>query len=101
MLQFGHQLLLPVPDIDRTQYLLVLVASPRASNGSPWTVPDFPNSLRELKARGRKMTVFDPRRTETAKVATEHVFVRAAIDAAVLLAMVHTLLEENLTSPAD
>ncbi|RNL79794.1 molybdopterin-dependent oxidoreductase [Nocardioides marmorisolisilvae] len=100
MLQFGHQLLLPVPDIDRTQYLLVFGANPMASNGSLWTVPDFPNRVRELKARGGKMTVFDPRRTETAKVATEHQFVRPASDAAVLLAMVHTLFEENLTSPA-
>ncbi len=100
MLQFGHQLLLPVPDIDRTQYLLVFGANPMASNGSLWTVPDFPNRVRELKARGGKLVVFDPRRTETAKVATEHQFVRPASDAVVLMAMVNTLLEEGLTSPA-
>ena len=75
-LMFGHQLLLPVPDIDRTSYFLVFGANPMASNGSLMTVPDFPNRLRELKARGGRMVVFDPRRTETAKVATEHHFVR-------------------------
>jgi len=100
MLQFGHQLLLPVPDIDHTQYLLVFGANPMASNGSLWTVPDFPNRVRELKARGGSMVVFDPRRTETAKVGTEHHFIRPASDAVVLMAMVNTLLAEDLTSTA-
>ena len=95
-LLFGHQLLLPVPDIDRTDYLLVLGANPMASNGSLMTVPDFPQRLRDLKARGGRMVVLDPRRTETAKVATEHHFIRPGTDAAVLLAMVHVLLDEDL-----
>ena len=73
---YGHQLLLPVPDIDRTSYFLVFGANPMASNGSLMTVPDFPNRLRELKGRGGRMVVIDPRRTETAKVASEHHFVR-------------------------
>ena len=97
MLQFGHQLLLPVADIDRTSYFLVFGANPMASNGSLMTVPDFPNRVRELKARGGKMVVFDPRRTETAKVATEHHFIRPASDAVVLMAMVNTLISEGLT----
>ncbi|MBO9520258.1 MAG: molybdopterin-dependent oxidoreductase [Nocardioidaceae bacterium] len=99
MLMFGHQLLLPVPDIDRTSYFLVFGANPMASNGSLMTVPDFPNRVRELKARGGRMVVFDPRRTETAKVATEHHFVRPGSDALVLLAMVSTLLAEGLVTP--
>ncbi|MET3960461.1 anaerobic selenocysteine-containing dehydrogenase [Marmoricola sp. OAE513] len=99
MLQFGHQLLLPVADIDRTSYFLVFGANPVASNGSLMTVPDFPNRVRDLKARGGQMVVFDPRRTETAKVATEHHFIRPASDAVVLLAMVNTLLSENLATP--
>jgi anaerobic selenocysteine-containing dehydrogenase len=99
MLQFGHQLLLPVPDLDRTNYFLVFGANPMASNGSLMTVPDFPNRVRELKARGGSMVVFDPRRTETAKVATEHHFIRPASDAAVLMAMVNTLFAEGLTKP--
>ena len=96
---FGHQLLLPIPDIDRTDFFLVLGANPMASNGSLMTAPDFPQRLRDLKARGGRMVVLDPRRTETAKVATEHHFVRPGSDAAVLLAMLHVLFEEGLTSP--
>ncbi|WP_245155865.1 molybdopterin-dependent oxidoreductase [Nocardioides sp. 503] len=100
-LLYGHQLLVPVPDLDRTSYFLVVGANPMASNGSLMTVPDFPQRLRDLKARGGRMVVLDPRRTETAKVATEHHFVRPGSDAAVLLAMVHVLLAEGLTRPAS
>ncbi len=96
---YGHQLLIPVPDLDRTELFLVVGANPMASNGSLMTVPDFPARLRELKARGGRMVVLDPRRTETAKVADEHHFVRPGSDAAVLLAMVHTLLAEDLATP--
>ncbi len=96
-LLYGHQLLLPVPDIDRTSYFLVLGANPMASNGSLMTVPDFPGRLRELRARGGRMVVLDPRRTETAKVADEHHFVRPGTDAWVLLALLHVLFTEGLT----
>jgi anaerobic selenocysteine-containing dehydrogenase len=99
MLLYGHQLLLPVPDIDRTSYFLVFGANPMASNGSLMTVPDFPGRLRELKSREGRMVVLDPRRTETAKAATEHHFVRPGSDAAVLLAMLHVLFEEGLATP--
>ncbi len=98
---FGHQLLIPIPDIDRTSYFLVLGANPMASNGSLMTVPDFPNRVRALKKRGGRMVVLDPRRTETAKVADEHHFVRPATDAVVLLAMLHVLFEEGLTDPPE
>ncbi len=97
---YGHQLLLPIPDLDRTSYFLVFGANPMASNGSLMTVPDFPNRLRALNARGGRMVVVDPRRTETAKVADEHLFVRPGSDAVVVLAMVRTLFEEGLTRPA-
>lgn len=96
---YGHQLLIPVPDVDRTDFFLVMGANPMASNGSLMTVPDFPQRVRDLKARGGRMVVLDPRRTETAKVADEHHFVRPGSDAAVLLAMVHVLFEEGLTTP--
>ncbi len=98
-LMYGHQLLLPIPDIDRTSYFLVLGANPMASNGSLMTVPDFPARLRELKQRGGRMVVVDPRRTETAKAATEHHFVRPGTDAHLLLAMLQVLFDEGLTRP--
>ncbi len=98
-LMYGHQLMLPVPDLDRTAYFLVFGANPMASNGSLMTVPDFPNRLRSLKERGGSMVVFDPRRTETARVATEHHFIRPGTDVHVLLAMVQVLISEGLTTP--
>ncbi len=97
-LMYGHQLLMPVPDIDRTRCFVVFGANPMASNGSLMTVPDFPGRLRELRSRGGRMIVFDPRRTETAKVADEHVFVRPGTDVFVLLAMLQTVLAEGLTA---
>ena len=98
---FGHQLLLPIPDLDRTSYFLVFGGNPMASNGSLMTAPDFPNRLRALKKRGGRMVVVDPRRTETAKVATEHLFVRPGTDAFVLLAMLNVLFDEGLARPAS
>lgn len=98
---FGHQLLLPIPDLDRTSYFLVFGGNPMASNGSLMTAPDFPNRLRALKKRGGRMVVVDPRRTETAKVATEHLFVRPGTDAFVLLAMLNVLFDEGLVRPAS
>lgn len=98
-LMYGHQLFLPIPDIDRTSYFLVIGANPMASNGSLMTAPDFPARLRALDARGGRMVVIDPRRTETAKAAHEHHFVRPGTDAHLLLAMLHVLYDEELTRP--
>ena len=94
---YGHQFLLPVPDIDRTDLLVLVGHNPMASNGSLWTVPDFPQRRRELASRAGRLVVIDPRRTETAKVADEHHFVRPGSDAAVLLAVVRELLGDELT----
>ena len=86
----------PIPDIDRTDYLLIVGANPAVSHGSLMTMPDAPGRLKAVIERGGKVIVIDPRRTETAKLASEHHFVRPGTDAAFLLAMVHTLFEENL-----
>ena len=96
---FGHQLLIPIPDLDHTSYLLVLGANPMASNGSLMTAPDFPRRARAIQDRGGRIVVLDPRRTETAKIADEHHFVRPGTDVVVLLAMLHTLLAEDLARP--
>jgi anaerobic selenocysteine-containing dehydrogenase len=86
----------PVPDIDRTHYLLIIGANPAISHGSLMTMPDAPRRLRAVIERGGKVVVIDPRRTETAKIASEHHFIRPGTDAAFLLAIVHTFFEENL-----
>src|SRR6266540_3227555 len=78
-LMYGHQLLLPIPDIDRTSYFLVFGANPLASNGSLMTVPDVRKRLDDLRKRDGKLVVFDPRRTETAVRADEHHFIRPGV----------------------
>ena len=84
---------LPIPDIDRTQHLLIVGANPAISHGSMMTMPDAPGRLKGVIRRGGKVVVIDPRRTETAKIASEHHFIRPGTDAAFLLALVHTLFE--------
>jgi anaerobic selenocysteine-containing dehydrogenase len=96
---FGHMLLHPIPDVDRTHYFLMLGANPLASNGSIWTVPDVRQRLKDLKRRGGKLVVVDPRRTETAELASEHLFIRPGSDAALLLAMIHVLFRDDLAAP--
>ncbi|WP_121258906.1 molybdopterin-dependent oxidoreductase [Nocardioides ferulae] len=100
-LMFGHQLLLPIPDLDRTSFLLVLGANPMASNGSLMTAPDLPNRLRALRARGGRLVVLDPRRTETAKVADEHHHVVPGSDGWAVLAMVRQLFLDGLVRAPD
>ena len=95
-LMFGDFLSIPVPDIERTDFLLMLGANPMVSNGSLWTVPNFRDKAKALRARGGKLIVVDPRRTETAKVADEHIFIRPGGDVFLLLGMVHTLFAEKL-----
>ncbi len=90
----GHQLLLPVPDVDRTQFFLMLGANPLASNGSLMTAPGIGARLKALKARGGKLVVVDPRRTETAALADQHLSIRPGGDAFFLLGVLHTLFAD-------
>ena len=95
-LMFGHKLLLPVPDIDRTAHFLILGANPVVSNGSMMTAPGFKRRLEELRQRGSRLVVVDPRRTETARVADRHVFIRPGTDAFLLMALLQVIFDENL-----
>jgi anaerobic selenocysteine-containing dehydrogenase len=97
-LMFGHWLTVAVPDIDRTDLMIVLGANPAASNGSMWTVPNFRGRAKALKSRGGRMVVIDPRRTETAALADEHHFIRPGGDVFLLLGMAHTLFAEGLVN---
>ncbi len=98
---YGHKFLIPIPDIDRTEYFLMLGANPLASNGSIWTVPDVRKRIKALKARGGKLVVVDPRRTETAELASEHHFIRPGSDALFLAALVNCLFTENLVDTGE
>ena len=93
---YGGFLNTPVPDIERCDYFLMLGANPLASHGSLMTAPGMKRRLDELRERGGRLVVVDPRRSETADRADEHVAVRPGGDAALLLGMVHTLFDEGL-----
>jgi anaerobic selenocysteine-containing dehydrogenase len=91
----GDQLLLPVPDVDRTHHMMIFGANPLASMGSLMTAPGIERRLRAIQARGGKVVVVDPRRTETAAIADEHVFVRPGTDALLLFAMLQVIFAER------
>ncbi|MEV5017684.1 molybdopterin oxidoreductase family protein [Streptomyces sp. NPDC053780] len=95
-LMTGDPWAVAVPDLDRTDHLLIIGANPAVSNGSLCAAPDFAGRMRRIRARGGRIVVVDPRRTPTAELADEHVFVRPGSDPALLFAMVHTLLTEDL-----
>ncbi|BCL19455.1 molybdopterin oxidoreductase family protein [Streptomyces tuirus] len=98
-LLFGDANAIPVPDLERTDHLLLIGANPLESNGSLCTAPDFPGKLKALKARGGTLVVIDPRRTRTAKLADRHIAVRPGTDALLLAAMAWVLYDEDLVEP--
>ena len=98
-LMFGAPLSIPVPDLDRTDHLLMLGADPLASNGSLLTAPDMKGRLRRLRQRRGRLVVIDPRRSLTALEADEHHFIRPGTDAHLLFGILHTILAEGLAKP--
>lgn len=99
LLLFGHQLLLPIPDLDRTDYFLIIGANPAVSNGSLMTAPGAPKRIQAIRARGGEVVVIDPRYTETAELADRHHFIRPGTDVFLLLGVLHTLFAEKLAQP--
>ncbi len=98
-LMFGDGVMMPVPDIDRTELFLCFGANPVVSNGSVMTAPDVRGRLKAVRARGGKVIVVDPRRTETADLADAHIFLRPGTDALLLLSMLHVIFAEKLERP--
>ena len=94
---FGHQLMLPIPDIDRTDFLLMLGCNPAISNGSMMTAPGLPQRIRDIRTSGGKVILIDPRRNETAELVDRHLFIRPGTDALLLLGILHVLFAEGLT----
>lgn len=97
---FGHMLRIPVPDVNRTQYMLIIGGNPLASNGSIMSAPNMRQKLKDIKARGGKVVVIDPRRTETAEIASEHHFIRPATDVLLLLAMLNEVYAQGYADKA-
>ncbi len=100
MWMYGSQALVPVPDVDRTDLLLIVGSNPLVSNGSAWTVPDLPRRLKALRERGGALVVVDPVRTRTARAADQHLFIRPGTDALFLLALIHALAGDGLPDDA-
>ncbi|MCA9947289.1 MAG: molybdopterin-dependent oxidoreductase, partial [Anaerolineales bacterium] len=98
---FGHQLLVPIPDVDHTDFMLMLGANPLASNGSLMTAPDIANRLKAIQKRGGQLVVIDPRRTETAVLANTHHFIKPGSDVLLLLALLNTIFVEGLANPGS
>jgi anaerobic selenocysteine-containing dehydrogenase len=96
---FGHQLLIPIPDLDRTDFFLVLGANPAVSNGSLMSAPDAAGRIEAIRARGGSVVVVDPRRGETAALADRHHFIRPGTDAVLLLALLNVVFAEGLEKP--
>lgn len=96
---YGHNALFPIPDIERTRQLVILGGNPLASNGSVWTVPDVKRRLAEMQARGGRLTVIDPRRSETAGIADAHHVIRPGSDPALLIALLLALDDAGLVQP--
>jgi anaerobic selenocysteine-containing dehydrogenase len=97
-LMFGSPVAFTVPDLDRTDYLVIIGANPLVSNGSLATAADFPGKLRALRKRGGRLIVIDPARTRTAEMADRHIAPRPGTDGALLFAVVHVLFEEGLVA---
>lgn len=100
-LMFGHQLLLPVPDVDRTDFMLIIGANPLVSNGSLMSAPNMRKRLKAIQSRGGKFVVVDPRKTETAKLADSHLFIRPATDAYFLFSLLHCIVTDARCSEPD
>ncbi|HYF64122.1 MAG TPA: molybdopterin-dependent oxidoreductase [Herpetosiphonaceae bacterium] len=96
---YGHQLMLPIPDIDRTDFWLILGANPAVSNGSLMSAPDVKRRLKAIRERGGQVVVIDPRRTETAALASAHHFIRPGSDALLVAALINAILGEGLAEP--
>ncbi|MEA2124419.1 MAG: hypothetical protein QOI80_1201 [Solirubrobacteraceae bacterium] len=97
-LLYDSPVLVPIPDLPRTDLLLMIGANPLVSHGSLLTTPRIREALRDIVARGGRVVVVDPRRTETA-AAFEHLPVRPDTDALLLLSLLHTVFDEGLETP--
>jgi anaerobic selenocysteine-containing dehydrogenase len=98
---FGYEFRIPVPDVDRTDFMIIMGANPLASNGSIMTSAGIRERLRSIKERGGQFVVIDPRKTETANLATSHHFIKPGSDVYFLLAFLHVLYRDGLIDTGD
>lgn len=97
-MMFGHMFLMPVPDIDRTDFWVIMGGNPMVSNGSLMTAPDVSGRMRAIRERGGKIVVIDPRRTETSDRADQHIFIKPGTDIYLLLGIINHVLQNDLVN---
>lgn len=95
---YGSGGAMPVPDLDRTDLLVLLGSNPLVSNGSICTAPGFGDRMKAIQDRGGRVIVVDPSRTATAEAADLHLPIRPGTDAVLLAAVVRRLLAARPTS---
>ncbi|ABG40754.1 Formate dehydrogenase [Paraglaciecola sp. T6c] len=98
---FGHQLQIPIGDIDHTDYFMIIGGNPLASNGSIMTVPHIKRRLKAIQKRGGKVVVIDPKKSETADISCDHHFIKPGSDVLLMLAMLHTLFAKGLVDAGE
>jgi anaerobic selenocysteine-containing dehydrogenase len=98
LMMFGHYLMFPIPDIDRTDFMIIMGGNPAVSNGSIMTAPDFSNRIKAVKKRGGQVVIVDPRFTETSKISSQHHFIKPGTDAFLLLAIINVIFEKDLAT---
>jgi anaerobic selenocysteine-containing dehydrogenase len=98
-LMYGDPWMFPIPDIDRTDFFVIMGANPIISNGSLMSAPNMRARLKALRDRGTKVVVIDPRKTETAALSDQHLFIKPGSDAYFLFAAINVLFEEGHVNP--
>jgi len=94
----GHQFFATVPDIDRTDYFLMLGTNPKISNGAMMsTGANAYKKLNAIRERGGKAVLIDPRRNETAPYCDEHHFIKPNTDALLLIGLIKSIIDNGLT----
>jgi anaerobic selenocysteine-containing dehydrogenase len=97
-LMFGHPLAMPLADLDRTDFLLVIGGNPAVSHGSLGHASDYARRIRSVRERGGRVVVVDPIRTRTAEAAGEHVPVRPGTDAHLVASLLQVVTSEGLVA---
>ena len=92
---YGHAMLAPIPDIENINYFLIIGANPMASNGSFMSTPNIRGKIKNIQEKGGKVVVVDPRKTETAKKASEHHFIKPEQDVLLLSAMINEIFRRQ------
>ena len=94
----GHQFFATVPDINRTDYFLMLGTNPKISNGAMMsTGANVHKKLNDIRERGGKTVLIDPRRNETAPYCNEHHFIKPNTDAFLLMGLIKSVIDQSLT----